>query len=452
MNNRAEIERAFALYKAQRIEDALALVEAAVARNPRDARLAFANAQFAFEAWRPAAALFARAKALNFDHPDLIRNHALALAAEGAPGEAQTMLEQALAAQPLWLDGHRALAALRVTHACEPFDASYAAAVQTEPGHPGLRMAWFQQHAIMKRWGDARRILADAQAVIGANRQLDMAALYLDSEGDAADDLAARFAVFDDVRDPGLDLCQVRWLLRQGEAARADAIAGRHGDGPAARMFLPYRALCWRLTGDKRALWLDGDPLHIAVVDLAFADGELDELATVLGGLHRMKAPYPEQSVRGGTQTDRQLFFHPHPAIQQLRAKVTDAIADWRAQLPTHADGHPLLGPPRDKPIRFAGSWSVRLAGAGHHAPHTHTHGWISSAFYVALPDLDEPQGWLALGTPPPELGLALSPYRTVEPRPGRLVLFPSTMWHATIPFDAGTRLTVAFDVAVPET
>ena len=37
-----------------------------------------------------------------------------------------------------------------------------------------------------------------------------------------------------------------------------------------------------------------------------------------------------------------------------------------------------------------------------------------------------------------------------IEPKPGRLVLFPSTMWHGTEPFAAGERLTVAFDVARP--
>jgi len=29
-------------------------------------------------------------------------------------------------------------------------------------------------------------------------------------------------------------------------------------------------------------------------------------------------------------------------------------------------------------------------------------------------------------------------------------VLFPSTMWHATLPFPAGERLSIAFDVAEP--
>ena len=56
-------------------------------------------------------------------------------------------------------------------------------------------------------------------------------------------------------------------------------------------------------------------------------------------------------------------------------------------------------------------------------------------------------EGWLALGEPPTSLGLDVEPYRLIEPRPGRLALFPSYTWHGTRPFTAGERLTVAFDV-----
>jgi hypothetical protein len=111
-----------------------------------------------------------------------------------------------------------------------------------------------------------------------------------------------------------------------------------------------------------------------------------------------------------------------------------------------------LLSHPRS-PIRFSGSWSVRLTAGGRHSNHIHPAGWLSSAFYVALPDKarrgPEPAGWLTLGEVT-ELGLQLPPIRLIEPKPGRLVLFPSTMWHGTRAFQEGERLTVAFDVAAP--
>jgi hypothetical protein len=80
--------------------------------------------------------------------------------------------------------------------------------------------------------------------------------------------------------------------------------------------------------------------------------------------------------------------------------------------------------------------------------------GWISSALYVSLPDASQlgapPAGWISFGRPPQGLGLDVPAYGQVEPKPGRLVLFPSTLWHQTLPFDDGERLVIAFDVMRP--
>jgi uncharacterized protein (TIGR02466 family) len=119
---------------------------------------------------------------------------------------------------------------------------------------------------------------------------------------------------------------------------------------------------------------------------------------------------------------------------------------------PARDETHPLLGPARS-PIAFSGAWSVRLTSGGFHANHVHPAGWISSALYVALPpDLGkEEAGFLTLGDPrAPTFDVDVPAFRTIEPKPGRLALFPSYMWHGTKPFGEGERLTVAFDVAVP--
>jgi len=54
------------------------------------------------------------------------------------------------------------------------------------------------------------------------------------------------------------------------------------------------------------------------------------------------------------------------------------------------------------------------------------------------------------LGEPQKELGINLPPFRYIEPRVGQLVLFPSWVWHGTVPFQEGERLTTAFDVRPP--
>lgn len=450
------IQRATELRAAQRMEEALETIAQAAKLHPNDPRAAFGFAQISFECWRRAAALFAHARTLVPGNPDIIRNHALALAAEGDGAGARRLLEDTLKAAPGWVDGHRILAVQRITEGDEAgFDRNYAAAVKSEPQNTAIWMGWFQLHAQRKDWDRACEVLRDAMAQISGNRSLELATLYLASESGSARDDAALFDAVADWADPGIDLCRVRHHLRRGDAQRAVAIAERHIAGPTTRMFWPYLSLCWRLLDDPRAGWLDGAPISANAIDLDFSAAELAELAEVLRRLHRLKAPYPDQSVRGGTQTDRQLFFHPDPAIQSARRKVTEAVRNYVEALPAADSSHPLLGPPRDKPVLFEGSWSVRLAGAGYHAAHTHVMGWISSALYIVVPQPDaagpSPSGFLALGAPPPELELGLPAYQHIEPQPGRLALFPSTLWHGTEPFAAGERMTIAFDIRIPQ-
>jgi tetratricopeptide (TPR) repeat protein len=447
------VQRASAFRNAQQMEDAYETIAQAARQTPNDPRAAFGLAQISFETWRPAADLFAAARQLAPDTPDLIRNHALALVAEGAGDVAETLLEGVLAVNPGWIDGHKTLATLRLTAGDgDQFDDGYVIAARAEPANVALRMAWFQHYAIARNWDKASAIIADAQAAIGRSQSLDLAALFIASESGRGE---ADFAPFAKLRDPGTDLCHVRHLLRAGEPMQAEVIALRHVGTSSERIFWPYLSLCWRLLNDPRAPWLDGASSHCAqTFDLDCSKQEMAQLAGMLRGLHRLKSAYPEQSVRGGTQTDRQLFFHPDPAIQSVRAKIMASVAAYIAELPSCDASHPLLGPARDTSLLVEGSWSVRLKSSGFHSSHIHPKGWISSAFYIAIPDQAEMgqdrSGWLSLGAPPAELDLGLASYGEVEPKPGRLVLFPSSLWHSTRAFAAGERLTIAFDIKLP--
>jgi hypothetical protein len=57
-------------------------------------------------------------------------------------------------------------------------------------------------------------------------------------------------------------------------------------------------------------------------------------------------------------------------------------------------------------------------------------------------------QGWIKFGEPSYDVGLKQPVRRAVAPMSGRLVLFPSYLWHGTFPFrDSRARTTIAFDV-----
>ncbi|MEQ1519446.1 MAG: 2OG-Fe(II) oxygenase family protein, partial [Usitatibacteraceae bacterium] len=99
---------------------------------------------------------------------------------------------------------------------------------------------------------------------------------------------------------------------------------------------------------------------------------------------------------------------------------------------------------------KFNGVWSARLRSTGFHTNHLHPRGWLSSAFYVALPSAleREKEGWIKFGEPGIPTSPTLPPEHYVKPRPGTLVLFPSYMWHGTVPFTGDEkRLTIAFDL-----
>ena len=97
-------------------------------------------------------------------------------------------------------------------------------------------------------------------------------------------------------------------------------------------------------------------------------------------------------------------------------------------------------------------AWAVVYGRDGRQESHRHPSGWISGVFYVAgTPDgvSGHYDGALRLGVLPD--GTPFEPpwgVRNIEPVPGRLVLFPSSMPHATAPPGSNdARITVAFDV-----
>ncbi|HWY60932.1 MAG TPA: tetratricopeptide repeat protein [Rhizomicrobium sp.] len=212
----------------------------------------------------------------------------------------------------------------------------------------------------------------------------------------------------------------------------------------------------WRMMGDERDELLTGYDDLIRIFDLEAPEGfsNMTEfnaaLNSRLGGLHNTPREPISQSLRGGSQTCGKIFNAGDELVDRLKPRIAEAVTRYIAELKPDS-GHPFRGRRRDG-FRFTGSWSSRLRDSGHHVNHIHPEGWISSCYYVGVPEAvkDETakQGWIKFGEPGIETGLG--PRRAIQPVPGRLVLFPSFVWHGTIPFrDAAPRTTIAFD-AVP--
>jgi tetratricopeptide (TPR) repeat protein len=372
------------------------------------------------------------------------------LAQELGHAEPLARLREVLGAAPDWLDGHVALARLRWgAGERETFLDLLETALRALPRHAGL---WMRYMSLLADSGAALKA-ADVAADLRRSGG-DAPALRLIEAGHAGSGGAHEraWALLQGLPDmPGLDAAVARQLLRRGapEASIARLERARAAD-PGDATLWALTELAWRAAGDPRHGWLLREGLHGAM-DLPIAAEELAALARALHALHDRRWPPLGQSVRGGTQTRGDLKEHGDPAVARLFGMLGEAVAAHMAALPAADPGHPLLAL-QDRPTAIASAWSIRVegAGAGHHVSHVHPGGVLSSAFYVEVPealDASTREGWLELGRPPADIPLGLPPIAAVAPRPARLVLFPSYLYHGTRPFRAGRRMSVAFDV-----
>ena len=442
------------LRQLDRREEAIFSLRKANNLGPHEPKIAHGLARTLLEAGLPSIEEYGDALRLSPGNPDVMLGLTSAFVAEGRAGDAVVGLERIVDRSPLWVDGHAMLSRLRwIGGERDGFARSFGQAIERNPGELSLWHEYIRTLSHAEHFDEVLKIIAKGRAALGdrplfaANEAIAHAEL---GHTEQADILFDRLSQLD---DSSVAVRQVRHFLRSGRPQRAVEAIEPWLTRPEAFMFWPYASIAWRMTGDERWDWLEGDERFVGIYDIADRLPALDDLADTLRRLHTLTGQPLEQSVRGGTQTDGNLFRHIDPMIVALRESIRAVVAEHVAGLPAPDPRHPLLRSPRT-PIGFSGAWSVRLQSGGKHSNHVHPMGWISSALYVALPpDLGEGQaGWLTLGeSRAPNFEIDLPPLRTIEPKPGRLVLFPSTMWHGTRPFQAGERLTVAFDVAVPQ-
>ena len=436
-------------------EQALGSFEVAARLAPGDVGIAHGHARTAMEAGLDARQLYERASALAPKGAHSLVGLAAARAAMGEGDRAIADMQAALDRAPAWLYGHEQLAQLMATEGkASEATASIERALTRFPNAQPLWETLLNVQLRRGAYSSLRDIVGRARAAGVSTPEFQIYEGIHAAEFDEEAKPAALFGTFPEHVDKALESWRIRHLLRVGEPEAALPLIDRQLTGTPSAEIWAYTATAWRMAGDPRSEWLEQDPAFVNVIDLSDALPPIETLADTLRSLHMAKGEYLDQSVRGGTQTDGPLLSRIDPLIQHLRRAIVGAVEGYKAQLPPIDEKHPLLRHPRDRRVRFTGSWSVRLRSQGHHSNHVHPLGWISSALYVSLPERAreerEDAGWFTLGAPDELLGINLPPWRKIEPKVAQLVLFPSWMWHGTVPFERGERLTVAFDVGVP--
>ena len=456
---------------AQRLKNhdrAVQLVRSGLEKLPEAATLHYALGQLSRERGDFAVAneAYERARQLGFTSAELFRNNAEALLEVGRPLEAAAFARDGLAHYPTDIALHQVATRLHVESKA-PGDpvGELIKAARSQQTNAALWETAIGFLKYLDRPDDEQQLLKEALAS-GSPKTPRLLSLEAIAQADAGNK-EQMMSTYERLLSRFPDDASVKFdfaiqLLKASAPERANQLFDEVlKESPLDQMALGFKSTALRLMDDDRLNDLVDHEAMVFKIDVPAPDGYpsraeyFAEVAAVLESLHHTHAHPIDQSVRGGTQTNGFLFRISHPVVKQLEQQIRLAVVEAFKRFPTNS-AHPFwqrhVAGTRAADIVFSGAWSVRLSAQGFHTNHMHPKGWISSALYIAVPDevsgATDDAGYIQFGAPEDKLGLDLPPIRTVKPEVGSLVLFPSYMWHGTIPFSSEQpRITVAFDI-----
>lgn len=153
--------------------------------------------------------------------------------------------------------------------------------------------------------------------------------------------------------------------------------------------------------------------------------------------------------ITNGKQSAGNLFKRPESSFRKLGELVKQEFINYKNRF-AGADCELIKSFPKE--LEFTSSWYVRLRRGGFVDRHIHEVGWISGAVYLVLPtDKKDPsEGCFEYGLHGDNYPQKHNnfPVGIASPSVGDIVLFPSSLFHRTIPFSSNEeRICIAFDL-----
>lgn len=187
--------------------------------------------------------------------------------------------------------------------------------------------------------------------------------------------------------------------------------------------------------------------LHMRIDELAEPDSPL--LQELLNDIQYLAIAERKQGrLYYGMQSAGNLLQRSERSFQTLARLIRCKVEEYRRHF---ADSQSELIRSFPRTIEFASSWYLRMKQGGYLTSHIHEEGWISGCVYLKLPAKNNGhEGSFEYSTDGDDYPRLHDdfPSQLVDQKVGDLVLFPSSLFHRTVPFQSDQeRICVAFDV-----
>lgn len=389
---------------------------------------------------------------------------ASALARQGRVSEATPFMERASAAVP---ENPNILDALGQLYSGEQrYDdaaATFEKILSVVPEGPMVVQALLRRggaFAKAKRFGDAaedfKTVTMMAPDYSAGWHNLGNVLLHLKNSEHAVDAFRKAHAL--EPANPFILYALGRAFLWTGSYDESvDYLSQAVARAPAQLQMLSYKILALRHAGKREeADELEGINDMIIPVRPGPPEGfaSIDEwnaaLRDEIVNHPALTSEFKNRATRNGAKVDRMFAQNKTPLFEKFETQMRAGFADALAQMPRKKD-HPL---PLEMPGGYhADMWANVMYDGGHQVAHNHPKGWFSACYYCALPDRvsesgDAHEGWIEFGGtaydyPEPED----APKRQIQPEEGLLLVFPSYVFHRTVPFSSDQiRISCAFD------
>jgi len=187
---------------------------------------------------------------------------------------------------------------------------------------------------------------------------------------------------------------------------------------------------------------------HNSIGELAGEDSEL--LSDLLRDIEFAEIAERKQGrLHHGIQSAGNLFKRSEASFIKLSQLIKKEVEAYQQRF---ADADCELVRSFPQQTEFSSSWYVKMRTGGHLTSHIHETGWLSGSVYLSLPKkkVGQDDGSIEFSThgdhyPQKHTNF---PVKVIAPKLGDIVLFPSSLFHRTIPFTSDEeRICVAFDI-----